>query len=580
MNAARPRETLRAGAVILLCLLSLVWKAGVPDSTFHMEVMSLMPSQETWLRCHEGEARAWVVPSWNGRPRLNKPPMLVWLNLLAWRGLHPESAAVDDLVRRARLLSAGLASLGLMAVYVMGRLLGGPPLAWRATLVAGTTLFFIRQGRLASYDTHLFAWASVAVALIWGALYTAVPGKRVPAAAWAAALLSGAALALAVLTKGPIAFLFVLVPAVTILWALAPPRKPCVTLVLLMVVATLALVAPWYAYLLHRFPGAGKVLLSEYRQARQHAQSPLYYLVLLALVFPWSFSLAGACGAFFSGSFRKTLARRDWIPLAWLLAILLVMSLPEAKRERYVFPVLPAAALLTAQGWLWLEGCVRTKSFPPGWRRLLLHAHFAVLLGSSAAIALFPAVQAFLLERGLLKETELPGLGWKTALAAGLVLLCLAYSSLMRARARRFGSALALSAAWMISASTFIFNFYVHSHHGRYKGRTAAEQTARLSQDARLFWLCMDPKSDTEPDQKFLLYSRRMIPRISPEDLKALVESNAKVALITTTDRTDSQVPSRLGLEPVYTFNDGRTERSLWLQKDPSSGGASPQGAP
>ncbi len=566
MGAARSSETLRAAAVILLCLLPLVWKAGVPDSTFHMEVMSLMPSQETWLRCQKGNPHAWIVPSWNGRPRLNKPPMLVWLNLLAWRGLHPESAAVDDLVRRARHLGAGLAGLGLASIYGMGRLLGGPPLAWRAALVAGTTLFFIRQGRLASYDTHLFAWASVAVVLVWRAAKSARPGVRQQPAAWALALLGGASLASAVLTKGPIAFLFVLVPLGTVFWAMGPPRKSSCMLVLLMLAAALALASPWYVHVLHAFPGAGHVLLSEYRQARQNVQFPLYYFVLLALVFPWSFSLAGACGAFFSGSFRKALARKDWIPLVWLLAVLLVMSLPEAKRERYVFPVLPALALLVAQGWLWLEARTRERSALAGWPRFLLEVHLAVLLACSGAIALFPAAQDFLLERGLLKQIELPGLGWKTALPAGLVLLSLAAWAFMGTRARRFGTALALSALWMVMASTTVLNFYVHSHHGRYEGRAAAEQTARLSRDAGLFWLCLDPKSDTEPDQKFLLYSRRIIPRIAPEDLRALVESDARVAVIAGTDETHGRLVAGLGLEPVLAFHDGRRKRILFLK--------------
>lgn len=566
MSAVRPREICRAGAVLLLCLLPLAWKVGVPDSTFHMEVMSLMPSQETWLRGHEGDERAWIVPSWNGRPRLNKPPMLVWLNLLAWSDLRPENAAVDDLVRRARLLGAGLAGLGLMAVYAMGRLLGGPSLAWRAALAAGTTLFFIRQGRLASYDTHLFAWVSVAVAFIWQALRkVGHNGERPPAGAWGAALLAGAALALAVLTKGPIAFLFVLVPAGTILWALGPPRKPSVKLLLLMTAATFALVSPWYAYVLHEFPAAGRVLLSEYRQARQTVQFPLLYLVLVALVFPWSVSMAGACGAFLSRPFRKSLARKEWIPLVWLLAVFVVMSLPEAKRERYVFPALPAAGLLIAQGWLWLEEHVRARGAPAGWQRLLLDAHFGVLLACSATVALFPPVQEVLFGRGFLKEAELPGLDWKTALPAGLVLLCLASWALRGARALRFGRAFALTAVWTALASAFVFNFYVHSHHGRYGGRAAAEETARLARSIGLFWLCLDPNTDKEPDQKFLLYSRRVIPRVGPEELKGLVKSNSKVAVIAASDERHGRVLSGLGLKQTLAFNDGRRSRILFM---------------
>jgi len=570
MSAVRPREIFRAGAVVVLCLLPLLWKAGVPDSTFHMEVMSLMPSQETWLRCHAGEARAWVLPSWNGRPRLNKPPMLVWLNLLAWHGLDPDNAAVDELVRRARVLSAALAGLGLVGVYAMGQLLGGSALAWRAVLATGTMLFFIRQCRLASYDTHLFAWVSVAVALIWWALKSAwLAQGRPQGAAWAAAFLAGAALGMGVLTKGPIAFLFVLVPAGTILWALGPPRKPCARLVLLMLLAAVALSSPWYGYLLHEFPAAGQVLLSEYRQAREKAQFPLYYFVLLALAFPWSFSLAGACGVFLCRQSRKSLSRREWIPLVWLLAVLVLMSVPEAKRERYVFPVFPAAGLLVAQWWLWLEERGRSPGALAGWERALFWGHGAALVGCSAAIASFPAIQALLLKMGFLTEAVMPGLEWKASLPAGFVLLCLTAWALKLVQRGRYGRTLALSAVWMALVSTFVLHYYVHSHHGHYPGRMDAERAASLSRGIALFWLCTDPGTDREPDQKFLLYSRRIIPRIGPEELKRVMGWRGKIAVIGKADEAHGRIASQLGLEPVLAFKDGRQERVLYMRRDP-----------
>ena len=94
----------RACGLLLLCV-PLVWGGlGAPDCEFHMEVMALASSQEAWLS-QQSDSRAWLIPSWNGAPRVNKPPLLVWINLLAWRGLPP-GASVETLVQRARQAAA------------------------------------------------------------------------------------------------------------------------------------------------------------------------------------------------------------------------------------------------------------------------------------------------------------------------------------------------------------------------------------------------------------------------------------------------------------------------------------------
>ena len=61
-----------------------------------MENVALATSQETWFRVHgvSGEKRdpaAWLLPSFNGRPRIVKPPLVTWLHLLAFSGLDPQT---------------------------------------------------------------------------------------------------------------------------------------------------------------------------------------------------------------------------------------------------------------------------------------------------------------------------------------------------------------------------------------------------------------------------------------------------------------------------------------------------------
>ena len=87
---------LRVIALVLLTVPPLWFGLGDADCLFHMEVRAVASSQETWMRLAD-DAQAWRVPSWNGQPRINKPPLVVWMNLLAWAGL-PADAPVDILV--------------------------------------------------------------------------------------------------------------------------------------------------------------------------------------------------------------------------------------------------------------------------------------------------------------------------------------------------------------------------------------------------------------------------------------------------------------------------------------------------
>ena len=90
-----------------------LWKLGVSDSMYHMENMTLLPSQETWIRQQHGDLDAWLTPSMRGRPRIRKPPMVIWLHMLSWTGLDADTVDPAVLTTRARLVAW---SLGLMGV--------------------------------------------------------------------------------------------------------------------------------------------------------------------------------------------------------------------------------------------------------------------------------------------------------------------------------------------------------------------------------------------------------------------------------------------------------------------------------
>src|SRR5688572_4939857 len=82
-------------AIMALSLPALLIDLGRLAPRSWMEGIALLSSRETWKRQHAGESHAWLTPTVNGSPRLRKPPMLIWLNMLAWSDLDPATAPAE-----------------------------------------------------------------------------------------------------------------------------------------------------------------------------------------------------------------------------------------------------------------------------------------------------------------------------------------------------------------------------------------------------------------------------------------------------------------------------------------------------
>src|SRR5207302_8757645 len=121
------------------------------------------------------------------------------------------SDAVDWRVRVPSLLCACVL---LLAVERLGRALGGHPTGIVAAVVCGSSVLFLIYARQASYDILLAAWVAVANAFLAWAMFR----RR-----WAAGLAgAGAALGLALMSKGPVCLLQTIVPFAPFAWARLP----------------------------------------------------------------------------------------------------------------------------------------------------------------------------------------------------------------------------------------------------------------------------------------------------------------------------------------------------------------------
>lgn len=363
-------------------------------------------------RDHPGN---WLIPTLEGEIRVKKPPLTAWITAAAIRPAtvaalsDPDptvrSAAARSLAFEARWPSLLIACLMLVGIYELGRAVADPQTGLLAALVGGTMLMFLRFGRSAIIDVNLGLWVTCAnVALAHALLHD----RR-----WPSCTLAGVALGLAFLAKGPVGWAQSLVPALAFAGFRAVRQvragKPlawrrwfgpgAVGLLLMLAVAL-----PWYAYVLTHVPGGRKIWLNEAVAERGEKPSRIFeYLSFLPFILPWTL-------AFIAGVVS---ARRGMV-LAVVLAILplLLLTFYKDRKERYMYPVTAAGAVIAAGGFLALA---RKREPWTGLDRAFVAQHWAILV---AAGVVFPALAATTWTRWFLTVDGQP---WLTrAWGAGL----------------------------------------------------------------------------------------------------------------------------------------------------------------
>ncbi|RCW87092.1 ArnT family glycosyltransferase [Paracoccus lutimaris] len=284
----------------------------------------------------------WLVPTRNFAIYSDKPPLLFWAINLVWL-----VTGVSELA--ARLIGPVLGCLALWLTAILGRRLwpadrgiGGDA----ALALAGLAVFALAAS-LTMFDVPL----TVCVLLGLIALFDAGQegaGLR----PWA---VFGAAIALGVLTKGPVILFHLLPPAILLpLWSHAPfdwrrlPRRLGFGLLV-----ALALLALWLV-------PAATLGGSEYRAAILWHQSAGRLTESFAHARPWWFFLALLPVLGFPLLWAPALWRaavtREWrsdrglrLCLLWPGAALILFSLTSGKQIHYLVPELPALALIAAR---------------------------------------------------------------------------------------------------------------------------------------------------------------------------------------------------------------------------------------
>ena len=392
------RDHVHLLAVIGVVLLLFLPAGGLRDWWYPDEPDVALPAIEMQAR---GD---WVVPTHNGKPWLDYPPLAYW-------GARAVGSVTGSITPWGTRVSMALfAAVLLIATLWLGRQLGQVHrgLLACAILLATPTLWF----HATNLQVDLGFSAAIAMGLACYYRSDALTG----AAAWWLRVAAFACFGVAILGKGPLG---VLLPGLILTcWHLWNREWMRVLLLAPLALVSLAVALPWYLMLCERL-GADFVLRELFLQnfdrfgesKRGHGNKGFFYYftrlpVDLGL---WTVLILPAL---WSG-FRHRRDERSWRLLAvWLIAPLIFFTFASTKRNVYLLPVFPALALLIAD-WLAREGA----GWEVRWRAWSSH-----LLAGVLVLVGLVLVAAGLAWTWLPQPTPLPAEAWFAFRPAALVI--------------------------------------------------------------------------------------------------------------------------------------------------------------
>jgi 4-amino-4-deoxy-L-arabinose transferase-like glycosyltransferase len=318
-------------------------------------------------------AKPGIVPTLNGQPFVQKPPLYYWTAAAAFRLAGGPSVAA------ARAVSATAALLALLVVFCWVSRAASIPLAAFATVILGTTSAFVTSAHWVRIDAVLLLLSTTAVWCAWERI-DGLGGKGFLA-------LFYTALVLALWTKGligPVLVLSGLLAHGVITGrtdAVIPLRPNLGVVVLASAVAVLTGAIAWSggAEALSSWLWVNHVERFVRPAGTGHAHAPAYYAWVLPLaVLPWLVPFVWSMRPK-APMWRADRAHAALVRYAAAMTVgpLVVLSLAASKREVYLLPLLPPLAVLLGAAVL-----DRIETETPGWLARAGDWLQAVLLGA------------------------------------------------------------------------------------------------------------------------------------------------------------------------------------------------------
>jgi 4-amino-4-deoxy-L-arabinose transferase-like glycosyltransferase len=327
----------------------------------------------------------WIHPTFNAEPRYHKPILIYWLMLAG-------TALAGDNPFGARLVSALAGAASCLVVWVWGRRMFGPRIGLLSALVLTTAPIMVVESKLATTDATL---AFLMVACQYALWELNRRDSR------ALATLFWVCLALATLTKGPIAAALIAVAGLFSWWASG--QLDCWSrLRWRLGLALFAFItAPWFIAIgiaskgeFYRVAVGFHIVERVLSGIEEHGAFPGYYLVTTLLVFfPWAALLPVALVA----AWRRRRENPDFAYLlGWIVGPMIFLECVRTKLVHYYLPAYPACSLLVAWSLAAIfRSEVNLRRWPAG------RFSMGLLTGIGLAVAIAPLAASFILPAGL-----------------------------------------------------------------------------------------------------------------------------------------------------------------------------------
>ena len=336
-----------------------------PDEVFYAETAREMLDRDEFL-----------TPYIFGEPQFEKPPLYYWLILISFKALGVNEFS-------ARLPSALLGILGIIGIYLLGKLFVNKKVGFFSALMLLTSAFFLVLARACVIDMLL------GVSILYVFLFFFY-GKFSSSGKTKYYLLSAVFLALATLAKGPIG-IFLPVATIGIYLIATRDLRSLKEIPIFRGIAILFLIsAPWY-FLMYKAHGKEFIdmFFGFHNITRfihpEHAWGDTFYYyapVFLAGFLPWSIFLPVAAWVAFTEKDEK-IKKANVFFITWFLVTFLFFSLSRTKLPTYIFPIFPAVALFTGRLWDSYSGEGRQKLHKS--IRISLYIFLAALIGGIVA---------------------------------------------------------------------------------------------------------------------------------------------------------------------------------------------------
>jgi 4-amino-4-deoxy-L-arabinose transferase-like glycosyltransferase len=435
----------------------------------------------------------WIVPTFNGQLRVDKPALLYWLQIFAYSHFGVNEFA-------ARFPSALAALLTVLAVYELARSMFTRTTGLFAGVVVVASPMMCGAARFANPDALLNCFSVLTLAVFWIGLAE----RR-----WWWFVLLGAFSGLAVLAKGPVGL--VLPTAVNFCFLLWERRLGILWDRRWMLTSTAFVLTalPWYVWVSLETHGeflSGFLWRHNVERGMTamdlHVGFPGFYLlVLLGGAAPWSiFIFVAAWFGFWSAIRCPWVLFQNWwsqasevgaaeaddratdrpaayrLLLCWIAVYVLFFSMAATKLPNYVLPAMAPCAILIARVMQrWRTGSIHL----PAWFQIAAVVSLALI---GVAVSMVLALAGNGGGGRIFEGRHVVGLEYWALLGLVPILAATAGAWFMRQRQfSRFIFALALTAVLLLAP----LSAFASAMFNRYKApRTLVEQAAALQHDS------------------------------------------------------------------------------------------------